>query len=371
MTPNNPTLFISTLFHDIRSIENIVENVDQCLIAPQHRVRLAVLASSHDVVEVLQKIRGIKVKILHQDTHQFILCSIKSQIKNEAGAQDIEWLMVNYKSSGVLLIIALSTYDIFKNRILKLIRRLYPRISRVYFNTREIYSIIRGLEDGKEGVTIRLTKIVANYRIHSRGAQKRIASAINWTDILYTEAFNNIFRDDAWVRSIEFTVQYEENKMVYFSSGSISRDGLISCRDNFRFFFYRIVSRALNKAIEDRTLFSNRGREDNQNLKVRPLSIVFPVKVFQGTENNKKLINALAKLPNSALSVIHSNPYLHASMIDYQDGSSYRLWVLSEDRLIIAPQIRATVASLERIFNHIGESFMEGNVIDFSGANNA
>jgi hypothetical protein len=49
-------------------------------------------------------------------------------------------------------------------------------------------------------------------------------------------------------------------------------------------------------------------------------------------------------------------------MLDYLDGSSYDVWVLATDRLVIIPQFSASMASFSRLVNHIFERIHEGKV---------
>jgi antitoxin component of MazEF toxin-antitoxin module len=84
--------------------------------------------------------------------------------------------------------------------------------------------------------------------------------------------------------------------------------------------------------------------------------------VFSDKRQNRRLISVLRGLADSALSVTHPNPYLHASLVDYSDGSSYDVWVTNNTSVLIVPKRRASAASLERVCNHICEEFEEGHV---------
>ena len=130
---------------------------------------------------------------------------------------------------------------------------------------------------------------------------------------------------------------FSENGRKFESSGSISRDGILVCKSDIKSFFFEVVQQAINKASNDKELFKNRSRRDNPGLKVRPLRLDFEQPIFKEKSNNHKLISAPTKMPNRSLSVFHVNPYLNASMVDYADGSTYRIWVLSENDLIIVP----------------------------------
>ena len=51
-------------------------------------------------------------------------------------------------------------------------------------------------------------------------------------------------------------------------------------------------------------------------------------------------------LRGTSVSVLHGNPYVHLSILDYHDGSAFDLWVLDRQRLIIVPQLKASIPPL-------------------------
>jgi len=76
-------------------------------------------------------------------------------------------------------------------------------------------------------------------------------------------------------------------------------------------------------------------------------------------------VDALVELDACSVSEYHTNPYIHISMLDYLDGSSYDIWVLTSDKMVIIPQFKATMASMTRLVNHIFERIHEGEVIEY------
>lgn len=93
-----------------------------------------------------------------------------------------------------------------------------------------------------------------------------------------------------------------------------------------------------------------------------PLIINFGRDIFADPTRNKGHIAALASMPGIGISVYHANPYLHASLVDYSDGSSYDIWVLVSDRLAIIPQIFASETSMGRLVNHIFKNIGGGKI---------
>jgi len=76
------------------------------------------------------------------------------------------------------------------------------------------------------------------------------------------------------------------------------------------------------------------------------------------------------KFEKSSVSVLHGNPYIRLSVVDYIDGSNIDVWVLNTKQIFIVPQMKASVPSIKRIINHIFDTFAEGKIIDYKQAAN-
>jgi hypothetical protein len=56
---------------------------------------------------------------------------------------------------------------------------------------------------------------------------------------------------------------------------------------------------------------------------------------------------------------------VNVSLVDYLDGSSFDVWVLSNKEITLVPQLRASEASIARLMNHIFEKFGEGIIKEY------
>ena len=65
-------------------------------------------------------------------------------------------------------------------------------------------------------------------------------------------------------------------------------------------------------------------------------------------------------MARSGIAVLHENPYVHISLIDFFDGSAYDIFATSRKAVTIVPQVGASPFSLNRLCNHIFENFREG-----------
>ena len=110
------------------------------------------------------------------------------------------------------------------------------------------------------------------------------------------------------------------------------------------------------------TLFKNRTRQYGSRDTDR-LEIQYEEGAIQGVEENKRLVKALRGLPRSSITVYHDNPYLHASLLDFDDGTNVDVYLTSDHNISIIPGFNASRKSLSRICNQINKGFFEGDVV--------
>ncbi|HUK34936.1 MAG TPA: hypothetical protein VLV86_13525 [Vicinamibacterales bacterium] len=100
-------------------------------------------------------------------------------------------------------------------------------------------------------------------------------------------------------------------------------------------------------------LFSNRGRAVAPKHEVKPLEIAYEKAVFKSPDDLKRLLESLRRFPNGTCTVLHGNPYLHVTLVDDVDLSGADVWVLSQNNILIVPQLRASTGALKRLVNYI------------------
>ena len=55
-------------------------------------------------------------------------------------------------------------------------------------------------------------------------------------------------------------------------------------------------------------------------------------------------------------------PRLNASIADIVDGSSFDMWVLSKNKIVVVPQAKSSAQAFERLIAYIFSKFNEGTV---------
>jgi hypothetical protein len=179
------------------------------------------------------------------------------------------------------------------------------------------------------------------------------------------EAFDFVHRNNGWFQSIEFEVKKSDRIAATIS---VTRQGIVKATGLLNR-AYSVFTMSVCKTIhENITLFSRRARLARQDLSTSPLVIEFDTDQFGEVEENKRLIQAMRKMRTTSVSVLHGNPYLHLSLLDYLDGSAFDLWVLDDRRIILVPQMKASVAAIKRLVNHIFDDYAEGRLSSYQGA---
>ncbi len=114
-------------------------------------------------------------------------------------------------------------------------------------------------------------------------------------------------------------------------------------------------------------LYSGRSRMENGG-RIRALVIILDRDAFGDGRENERLVRTIRAMPRTMGSTYHLFPFVHRSLVDYIDGSTFDVWATSTNRITIVPQLRATHAAVARLVNHIFERFAEGRVEEYQEA---
>jgi hypothetical protein len=236
--------------------------------------------------------------------------------------------------------------------------QLYLRsdIAMMYLKTHDFRQAFRRLSQESPGRTSCICGYTANV-LCDEG--ERVKTRREWfpTEKSHADFFAELEQEKQWLRSVEIVVHDTE-----MARGRLKRELVFSCRSGFRLFLATILKSLREVAAETRGIFQCRAAADSPTHTSRPIQISYDTQLFEDKLQNRRLIRVLRQLPDSALSVFHPNPFLHATIIDYSDGSSYTIWIMDNSAISIIPGLRATLGSLGRLCNHINEHFGEGQV---------
>lgn len=205
--------------------------------------------------------------------------------------------------------------------------------------------------------SIRISRI--SERIRSTKDASNSFPQIRWPNISLNEAFDIADMYDAWFNTILLNVNSAYGRSYKIS---FSRNGAVKTSWNFSDVAASLVS-PIEKYIANRSiLLSDRERPARDDKSVSPLQISFEDNVLSSIEDNSVFIKSLRNYKKASVSIIHGNPYLHISIVDYHDGGVYDIFSFGTSKVTIVPQMRASIYSLNRLIGYIFDSFAEGTL---------
>lgn len=278
-----------------------------------------------------------------------------------------EFSLARVSRSNIYVAVTSDKQSFVKRVMMKFFEDSFSECSRLHITSTHIQGMLDRVK-GALQCEIVTDRTVSYSRLDNRktvitGRPHRIKeSDLRWTEEDYKETFIRASENNQWIDRISFYA-LKDKRMLFYAT--LSREGMFNCNRDVGTFFRIVVSQLSDVGEKNTGLFSHKSRNENKG-EIRPISISYRVGVFDDVEQNRRLANVISTLPRSSASVYHGNPYLHMSLVDYLDGSSYDVWVVSTDRLIIIPQLRATFSSISRVCEHILKRFLEGEISEFT-----
>jgi len=236
------------------------------------------------------------------------------------------------------------------------LNKLYPVVSRVYFNYRQILRFLHELEREYQGASV-LTSIFLK-RQKKAGHQTERGTLQLWELGAEQELEKLAQQYRLWIGQIGFQIRDQTELLLL--AGSLTSKGVARLRyGRFSDFSEKFILVFVGVALDWKKFFSGRERRlVDGNVQLSPYALRYPFQLEfrQINDINETLSNVYS------LSVIHGgNPYFAASVRDYQDGSSFGLTVL-RDAITITPMTKATPFALWKLTTRIQGIVGEGDI---------
>lgn len=350
-----------------QSTEGALENVARVSSKSGRATNLMFVAAKTDIKKVLQNsLKGYNITLSNED-HTVFTITIEKTKKDDADEQQetLKALCLPTTRDSIYMILSDYKSSLFKRLIVRLVNKRYPILSRVFLRDVELFRLLQGLERVRR-VHTKIYKILYTSRISNELQEKDL----KWTARPFEEVFQEVAQQNSWIKKTDFKswkegvgIDIPISELIF--DASISRDCIFKIKRDFQRFFEYFV-RPLLDTVAERLGYLQRRAETAARWKPEPIVIQFPESVFKGENWNKKFIDNMAEMANVSVNEYHTNPYVHISLLDYQDGSSYGIWIVSENAVNIIPQGRATVASMTRLLNHIYQRVREGEITEYA-----
>lgn len=128
--------------------------------------------------------------------------------------------------------------------------------------------------------------------------------------------------------------------------------------------FDRVVLSRLEDAVGRRsTLLAGRERTV-ENPRARSVEIRVGTPRFANGEELSEFVRRLVAFPQSEIAVLHRNPYFHAAVTDYVDGSNFDVLITDESSVQIHPGFKSSVGALVRLTGYLSEELEADSLSD-------
>ena len=248
---------------------------------------------------------------------------------------------------------------VFNGVFMQFIYKHSTNISNLFLTNDDMKSMLDSIES--QGYTVAV-------KYGSTKGREYVTGAPESGTMITTKSIATFFATLDKEGKAAITVRYTANPNIPSKRGgraelrgTITRECRFSASGKADVLFKTIIPKALSLP-HDRNRRIEESAKSAGSDAVEPAVIIFDKKIFKDKGRNRRYVDMIAKMPNSSISEYHVNPHIHLSLVDYTDGSSYDIWVVTSDKLVIIPQIRASGASLKRLVNHIFKHMGEGNV---------
>lgn len=326
-------------------------------------VRTKIFLSENPLSEIIPKSTN-NIKYVYTEIQRFENI-VSGQLSGTFGISHLRqiggklYIIQHPKYTRVWILISNAKREFFKKPLRHFFRSIRPRCASPILTTPQIESLLKSFQKELINQELRVRQIGQRSRIHSSGAKKYIESDRKWTDLKIGEAFSEVREMGQWITDV--AVEYSINH-YHKASLKIGRYGEFVFTGGAKL-ASNIILNAAAKLSEERYLFlKDRNRSKQTGFKPKPFNIDFKVPVLSSKEQIEKINNTLSKIPNTTFTTLHGNPYFHAVMVDYKDGSVYEILIISPENITVIPQARTTVRSLQKLCYYVFSNFKEGEL---------
>lgn len=344
----------------IDTLSTLAQYTEQRVKQEDDPVRAITFISERPPVDVFEDFNPTGFRVDVEDREGFITGSLTRRLKgqgeeyNEDGYRYVEgeFYLFAHDDPEIYTAFTISGSDFYKNGLKRYLQSLPPELSLSFLGSGDLRQLFEVLDDSIDG-NITATRAV----IKSPGANTDVRYL---DDTAYFEVFNSqeVAEQDYYVDKLEFEVQQSSREF----SGQVSRKAESRFVSGESTIYFQLVLENLASLISDKgDLFANRAREYGSR-EAEPIQITYREGAIEGREENRRLIRALDGLSESSVTVYHDNPYMHAAVLDFNDGTTADVFLTSDSNVSIIPGFNASRKALTRITDQILEGFREGDI---------
>ncbi len=360
--------YIDLFYRQKLTLNSLPGHLDYLLRAERVGLSVIPFATAAHVTELFtgldkrRKVTGVE----QQDENVWRLrMQYSIQDRTRAETIDGEFLVTrNPEKPHLHAILCIEQMNLVYRALLPLVRTHPRSFYLTILSQSTLLDLLHGYREsgGWNELRVKRASLVSRYERKNADSSKSISS-VTWPDLSLDQAFDLAEEQHGWFRSLTFQLM---RGRVIEGEVTVRRDGVMrtdACVQQLFAFMVEPIHRIIQNNLK---LFEHRSRKEQTRLDVRPLAVRYRDDAFVDAEERERLVAVMRQYERSSVSVAHHNPYLELSVVDYEDGSTFDLWVVNSSELVIVPQLRATVSAIRRLVGHLFNGFDEGDVSDFS-----
>jgi hypothetical protein len=264
----------------------------------------------------------------------------------------------------VFIAITIESSNFFQRALFPFIQSLHPRAIMTFITHKRLRRLLDQFQVANQFTDLIITRASYRLRFENEGKHKKIVPMVSWPDMGLSEAFDWVYQNNGWFQSLQFEARRDH---LVAAEVSFTRQGVVRTNQLLSKVFEGFVSPVCKIIHENMEIFAHRSRRDYHDLTAKPLAIDFGTVQFPDPSENARFIQAMKRLQTASVSILHGNPYIHMTVIDYYDASTFDLWVLNPSQLVIVPQLKGSIPAIKRLINHIFDTYAEGKITNYTG----
>lgn len=357
--------FTAMFYNQVHDRESLLSGLSSLLGTEAHPLTIVPYASDQPPSACLKTTggnRSFKPLAVYDGVTLFELIFHPARMESNTEPIKGRFFVCEHQSfPKVFIAFTLESVDFVRRAFLPFIEKNRLQFYLTFINHRYLHSLLQGFRDKHGFSDLRVVRASLITRFTAEKGAAAIPS-VTWPHLGLEGAFEYSQEQNGWFRSLTFEAL---RRPTVLAEATVHRNGIVRTNGEFDSVYKSLVLPICQVVHDNLELFSRRSRRENPGLNVRPLAIEFDGDQFENTEENVKFIEAMRKLDNASVSVMHGNPYISLSVVDYVDGSTFDVWVLNPREVVIVPQLKSTIAGIKRLVTCVFDNYSEGIIRDF------
>ncbi len=353
--------FASLVYDHFNDFKSLLENLDSALGATSHVLTAIPFGSERPPDKIFERAYGNRVFKILRTSNDVMLFELHFSAGAQSESLEGKFFICKHPLfDDVYIAVTIESPDFVRRALLPFIEQNRSQLYLAFLRQEQLYSLVKGFLENLSMNELRVVRA----SLVSRFKEETISS-VSWTSLDLEGVFRFAEEQNGWFRSLSFEILKEKKALT---NATVHRNGVIKTDGQLLSMYAKFLSPICQTIHENINLFAKRSRTENPRFSVRPLVVEFKKDQFEDVKENAKFINAIRRLKNASVSVMHGNPYVYLTVVDYVDGSTFDLWVLNLEQVFIVPQMKSTVAGINRLINCVFDNYDEGIIKDFEPA---